>query len=210
MLAALQRDAVAGTAADHAAGIWDRGLSCGAHQPDRGASLRHSRLSCGFGSRCVSLAAVRHHQLGHQVRRAALRHRGPAVLLGRCRARGVGLWSRAAKWGWSNRHCTLRFRPGLLPVLAPLAGRPWAQAEIFGLSARSDRDRYPRLGSNAGGGSRWALLAVPTLWCLFSGATLLAMGSREALILFAAAFLAILAAAWPHLSRRDESGAVDG
>ena len=102
------------------------------------------------------------------------------------------------------------FALAFYPVLAPLAGRPWAQAEIFGLAPDPTVIATLGLVLMLEGGVRWALLAVPTLWCLFSGATLLAMGSREALILFAAAFLAILAAAWPHLSRRKQSGAVDG
>ena len=96
------------------------------------------------------------------------------------------------------------------PVLAPLAGRPWAQAEIFGLAPDPTVIATVGLLLLLEGSIRWALLAVPILWCLFSGATLLAMGSREALILFATAFLSILAAAWPHLSRRKQSGAVDG
>ena len=96
------------------------------------------------------------------------------------------------------------------PVLAPLAGRPWAQAEIFGLAPDPTVIATVGLLLLLEGSIRWALLAVPILWCLFSGATLLAMGSREALILFATAFLSILAAAWPQLSRRKKSGAVDG
>ena len=44
------------------------------------------------------------------------------------------------------------------------------------------------------GPSRWGLLAVPVLWCLVSGATLLAMGSPEAWFVLSATLLAVATA----------------
>jgi len=88
------------------------------------------------------------------------------------------------------------------PLLAPLAGRPWAQAEIFGLAPDPTVIGTLGLLLLLEGGVRWALLAVPILWCLASGATLWAMGSGEALILLAAAFLVILAASSPRFTWR--------
>jgi hypothetical protein len=88
------------------------------------------------------------------------------------------------------------------PMLAPVAGRPWQQAELFGLAPD------PTVLATAGllllveGRVRWALLAVPVLWCLTSGATLRAMGSPESLVLFPATFFLILAAAFPQLRWR--------
>ncbi len=67
----------------------------------------------------------------------------------------------------------------LYPALAPALGRGWFQAEVFGimpdptvlgtLGALWPAEGPPRL--------RWALLAPPLIWCLVSGATLLAMSS---------------------------------
>jgi hypothetical protein len=94
------------------------------------------------------------------------------------------------------------FALAFYPVLAPLSERPWEQAEIFGLAPDPTVIATLGLLLLLEGGVRWPLLAVPLLWCLASGATLWAMGSREALILFAAAFLVILAATRPTLRWR--------
>jgi hypothetical protein len=88
------------------------------------------------------------------------------------------------------------------PMLAPLAERPWEQAEIFGLAPDPTVIATLGLLLLLEGRVRWALLAVPILWCLASGATLWAMGSREALILFGAALFVLLAATWPQLNWR--------
>jgi hypothetical protein len=68
----------------------------------------------------------------------------------------------------------------IYPFLAPVFGRPWRQGEIFGVAP--DPTVLATLGLLvlAPGGLRWLLLIVPILWCLASGATLLAMGSPEA------------------------------
>lgn len=73
---------------------------------------------------------------------------------------------------------------GLLiyPLLAPLLGRPWQQAEVFGISPDPTVIATLGLFVLAEGSGRGTLLVIPILWCLFSGATLLAMGSPEAWI----------------------------
>jgi hypothetical protein len=83
------------------------------------------------------------------------------------------------------------------PLLAPALGRGWGQSETFGISP--DPTVIATLGVLllAQGPPRWGLLAVPVLWCLVSGATLLAMGSPEAWVPPAAALLAVAASAWP-------------
>ena len=43
----------------------------------------------------------------------------------------------------------------------------------------------------AGGRVRWLLLAIPVLWCAFSGATLLAMESPAGWLMVAAAAVAV-------------------
>jgi hypothetical protein len=82
------------------------------------------------------------------------------------------------------------------PALAPLFGRPWQQAEVFGIAPDPTamatiglllRDAHPR----------WPLLAVPIAWCAFSGLTLLAMGSGQALAPALAVAVVLIASIWP-------------
>ena len=81
----------------------------------------------------------------------------------------------------------------LYPLLAPALGRGWRQAEVFGIAP--DPTVLGTLGvlllREGPGRSRRALLATPLLWCLASGATLLAMRSPEAWIVLAAAPLVL-------------------
>ncbi|HET6779298.1 MAG TPA: DUF6064 family protein [Gemmatimonadales bacterium] len=68
------------------------------------------------------------------------------------------------------------------PALAPVLGRSWRQAEVFGIAPD------PTVLGTAGllllteGRARWGLLAVPLIWCLVSGLTLWTMGSPEAIL----------------------------
>lgn len=79
------------------------------------------------------------------------------------------------------------------PVLAPLLGRGWRQAEVFGLAPD------PTVIGTAGlllltGQFQWKLGVVPLAWCLFSGLTLWAMQSPEAIVLGLAALTFVAAA----------------
>lgn len=91
------------------------------------------------------------------------------------------------------------------PALGALFGRPWQQAEVFGLAP--DPTAVFTLGLllvtgrfDAARAARprpawaWALWPLPLLWCAISGATLWAMQAPDALVLPAAALLAGLAA----------------
>jgi hypothetical protein len=91
----------------------------------------------------------------------------------------------------------------LYPAFAPLLGRGWRQAEVFGVAP--DPTVLATLGVLllADGPPRWGLLAGPVLWCVVSGATLLAMGSPEAGVLLTAALLSVGASRWP--GRRSRS-----
>ncbi len=84
----------------------------------------------------------------------------------------------------------------LYPMIAPLLGRGWRQAEIFGVVPDPTVIGTLGLLLLAAGRPRWGLLAAPLLWCLMGGATLWAMGSPEALALLSAALLAIAASVW--------------
>lgn len=95
---------------------------------------------------------------------------------------------------------------GVYPLIAPLLGRGWRQAEVFGVAP--DPTVLATLGLllMAEGPLRVALLVVPILWCLFTGATLLAMGSPEAWVSLPAAVLAVGACAW-SVRRSGRTGA---
>jgi len=79
----------------------------------------------------------------------------------------------------------------LYPVLAPLLGRGWQQAEVFGVAPDPTAIATLGLLLLTAGRPRWELLAAPVLWCFVSGATLWAMGSPEAWVLLLAGILAI-------------------
>jgi hypothetical protein len=90
------------------------------------------------------------------------------------------------------------------PLLGPVTGRPWPQAQLFGLAP--DPTVIATLGIVllASNRPRWVLLAIPLLWCAISGATLWAMASPDALLMPIAALLAALLAGWKTLSHRPE------
>ena len=87
------------------------------------------------------------------------------------------------------------------PVLAPLTGRPWTSAEIFGVAADPTAIASVAVLARVRGRIRWLLLAVPVLWCAIAAATLWAMNAPEGWVVLAIGLLAL----WPALSgpRRD-------
>jgi hypothetical protein len=82
----------------------------------------------------------------------------------------------------------------LFPLIAPAVGRPWMQAEMFGIAP--DPTVIATLGVIlvANGRALWELLVIPLTWCAISGATLWAMGSPEALVPVLAGCLAAISA----------------
>lgn len=91
-----------------------------------------------------------------------------------------------------------------LPLVGSILGRPWTQAEIFGIAPdptvvatlgmlllmRDDGDRTP---------SRWSWVGlvawpIPVGWCLVSGATLWTMDAPEAPLLPVLAAIALIGA----------------
>ena len=68
------------------------------------------------------------------------------------------------------------------PMIAPLQGRSWTQAEVFALAP--DPTTLASLGLSLlmRGKTFWRLLLIPLLWCLITGATLWAMKSPDALV----------------------------
>ena len=90
----------------------------------------------------------------------------------------------------------------IYPLLASLFGRPWQQAEVFGVAP--DPTAIVTLGLLllTEGPPHWGLLVVPVFWCLISGATLLAMDSSDAWVPPLAGLLALAASAWSGIERR--------
>ena len=67
----------------------------------------------------------------------------------------------------------------LHPLIAPLTGRPWVQAEVFGIAP--DPTAIATLGVIlAATRAHWHLLILPVIWCVISGLTLWTMESPEA------------------------------
>jgi hypothetical protein len=116
----------------------------------------------------------------------------------------IGAGPRAAGCAWVRRVGLGLWLLALVlhPVVAPLLGRPWLQAEWFGIAP--DPTVLATLGlllqvspgvrspaARALGVLTWG---VPLLWCAISGATLLSMQSPDAGLLPAAAVVALWAA----------------
>lgn len=79
------------------------------------------------------------------------------------------------------------------PLLAPASGRPWAQAELFGIAP--DPTAAATLGVLLlSARTGWLVWPVPLLWCAISGATLWSMHARDAWVLPLFALLALLLA----------------
>jgi len=88
------------------------------------------------------------------------------------------------------------------PLFAPLFGRPWAAAEIFGIAPDPTAIGTLAFLLLARGRLAIVLFPIPLLWCLVSGATLWAMDAWEAWIPPGAGLLALSTAIW-SVSRRD-------
>jgi hypothetical protein len=89
----------------------------------------------------------------------------------------------------------------IYPLIGPLLlGRPWMQAEVFGVTP--DPTVVATLGVLvAAERPRWLLLVVPLIWCAISGATLWTMGSPDAPIMPAAGAVALGFSIWKSLAR---------
>jgi hypothetical protein len=95
----------------------------------------------------------------------------------------------------------LVFGVAVYPLLAPLVGRAWQQGEVFGITPDPTALATLGLVALAEGRRRGLLLTLPVLWCLFSGATLLAMGSPEAWGQLSAPVIVLGAFVWSRWAR---------
>lgn len=87
------------------------------------------------------------------------------------------------------------------PSLAPLMGRPWASAEIFGIAPDPTAIATLGLLLLARGKPVGLLSPIPVFWCVMTGATLWAMEAPEAWISPAAALLAAAGGIWSGKAR---------
>lgn len=108
-----------------------------------------------------------------------LRRRGP-VFEGKSPAARIGLLLAAT--------CLVGY-----PLLPPLFGRPWTEAEIFGLAPDPTAIVTVGFVLAAQGGFARALLVIPLLWLLLSSLTLWTMGDGQAWLPFLAVTIAIAA-----------------
>jgi len=91
----------------------------------------------------------------------------------------------------------------LYPLLAPLLGRPWTQAEIFGIAP--DATAVATIGTLLlAEGRIAAFLALPLLWCAISALTLWTMEAPDAAAPASALVLGAAMAIWR--SRLDTIG----
>jgi hypothetical protein len=81
------------------------------------------------------------------------------------------------------------------PLIAPLVGRGWLQAEVFGVAP--DPTAVATLGVLLAGGRRalWRMGIIPFVSCVLSGAVAWTLGSRDAPVLFIAVVIVLAAAA---------------
>ena len=81
------------------------------------------------------------------------------------------------------------------PLLAPMLGRPWLQAEVFAVSP--DPTVITTLGFLLlAEPPRRVLIVVPVLWCLFSGAMLWGLRFGNAWVMPLVAGLAVVCLLW--------------
>ena len=78
------------------------------------------------------------------------------------------------------------------PLLTAVAGRPWSEAEVFGLAP--DPTALATLAVMLHGRARWWLYLIPLAWCFVTGTTLWAMGRGDFFFVPLAALVAVVLA----------------
>ncbi len=89
------------------------------------------------------------------------------------------------------------------PLLAPLSGRPWLQAEIVGLPPDPTATATLALALLTKR-PPWPLLVAPSVWSIITCASLWTMGAPGALLLPVLTALTLTAATWRSHSRDEE------
>lgn len=88
------------------------------------------------------------------------------------------------------------------PVMAPLGGGTWSQAQVFGV--HPDPTAITSLGLvliGLRGLAMWFAAIIPALWILISGLTWLALGTTEAPVLFSVLAVCAVGLIWRGSAR---------
>lgn len=88
----------------------------------------------------------------------------------------------------------------VMPLMAPLSGGSWYQAEVFGIHA--DPTAVTTLGLVLillRGFALWIAVIIPALWLIVSGMTLQVLDSTGAAVLFAVLVIALVGLAWKSI-----------
>ncbi|WP_339886511.1 MFS transporter permease [Vreelandella maris] len=91
----------------------------------------------------------------------------------------------------------------IMPLMAPLSGSSWYQAEVFGIHA--DPTAITTLGLvliMLRGFGLWFAAIIPALWLVVSGLTLQALDSTGAAVLFAVLALTLVGLVWKSIESR--------
>ncbi|TVU90669.1 MFS transporter permease [Vreelandella titanicae] len=88
----------------------------------------------------------------------------------------------------------------IMPLMAPLSGGTWYQAEVFGIHA--DPTAVTTLGLvliMLRGFALWIASIIPALWLVVSGLTLQALDSTGSAVLFAVLAIALVGVGWKSI-----------
>ncbi|HDZ48195.1 hypothetical protein LCGC14_0026590 [marine sediment metagenome] len=88
----------------------------------------------------------------------------------------------------------------IMPLIAPLSGGSWYQAEVFGIHA--DPTALTTLGLvliTLRGFALWIAVIIPALWLVVSGLTLQALNAMGAAMLFAVLAIALVGVVWKSM-----------
>ncbi|EHA15415.1 hypothetical protein [Halomonas sp. HAL1] len=91
----------------------------------------------------------------------------------------------------------------IMPLIAPLSGGSWYQAEVFGIHA--DPTAVTTLGLvliMLRGFALWIAVIIPALWLVVSGLTLQALDSTGAAVLFAVLALTLVGLVWKSIKAK--------
>ncbi|WP_447042670.1 hypothetical protein [Vreelandella sp. H-I2] len=97
----------------------------------------------------------------------------------------------------------LIFMPLLMPLMAPLSGGAWYQAEVFGIHA--DPTAVTTLGLVLiilRGFGLWIAAIIPALWLVVSGLTLQVLDSTGAAVLFAVLVITLAGLVWKSIESK--------
>ena len=129
------------------------------------------------------------------------------LLLAWCSVRrdGLGFDPQPAPARWSGL-ALLASGVALYPLLAPLLGRPWTQAEMFGVAP--DPTAVATIGALLLAKGRIALLlALPLVWCAITALTLWTMEAPDAAVPASALVLGAATAIWRWRAQGRRTGA---